>query len=110
MVPKAKVGPNRSLTNRQACQVELEAEEAKRQLQQRDARRAKGHSHASGLAAHFKKELPPALQGGGAMKIPVWWVPIAFFASSFGSIILSCSTAFARGDAHGFCVVLSGPA
>lgn len=35
------------------------------------------------------------------MKIPVWWVPIAFFASSFGSIILSCSTAFARGDAHG---------
>jgi hypothetical protein len=44
------------------------------------------------------------------MKIPVWWVPIAFFASSFGSIILSCSTAFARGDAHGFCVVLSGPA
>lgn len=43
------------------------------------------------------------------MKIPVWWVPIAFFASSFGSIILSCSTAFARGDAHGFCVVLSGP-
>ena len=44
------------------------------------------------------------------MKIPVWWVPIAFFASSFGSIIMSCSTAFARGDAHGFCVVLSGPA
>ena len=31
----------------------------------------------------------------------VWWVPLLFFVVSFGTISLSCSLAFARGDARG---------